>query len=613
MSEYDISKAFKRIENDLMDSMMRNLKRHQAEETEMGFNWEQWQVLQLKELERYRKENAKLFTPQFAQINKRIDDLFRKTLQDAQAQEEAKILDDIKKGKYRAQKKDVSFFNVNDDKLNILIERTKADFVRAEYAVLRKAEDDYRKVIFDAQVYANITNDYAKAVDMATHDFIMNGYQSIQYKGWTDKTGKYHAGARHNISDYAEMAIRTGNKRAYLMGEGNAHDAFGIHTIRVNKRTQACPLCVGYLGKVMVDDVYAGGTPKEASQMGVPLLSQAIANGFLHPNCKDIYSMYIEGVSQKPKPWTKQEITQIVGDYNQEQELKHAQDMQESYARMAKYSLDPSNQARYQARADGWQTRVDDIKAGMPPMPIIPSTPKATPKPVEAEAITEASMLQDAVNGSQSLKDLASYANANKVDYRTVNPLPKKLTEDEIINRLAGGDMTTGSCVSLSCAFAGNLNGYDVLDFRGGASCKMFALNMNNRKLCDLPNVVAKKVTDFSAVKGAQQLLSDMEEGKLYILVTGKHASVVRKTNGIAQYLELQSASRSGWHNFESKTLKNRFGCTRSRTVYGTKLQQLSYTIEIDSLYNNKEFNDLLGFINTADDKQKKGALGSVK
>lgn len=361
-NEYDISRAFKRIENDLMDSMMRNLKRHQAEETELGINWEQWQALQLKEMERYRKENATKFTDDFTDINNRIEDLFNQTYADAQAQEEAKILDDIRKGKYRAQKKDTSFFNVNDGKLNILLERTKADFARAEYAVLRGATDKYRSIIFDAQVYANITNDYKKAVDMATHDYIKNGLRTIEYKG----------GSKHNISDYAEMAIRTGNKRAYLMGEGNAHDEFGIHTVRVNKRTQACPKCVGFLGKVLVDDVYAGGTPKEAMQKGVPLLSQAIAQGFLHPNCKDIYTMYIEGVSRPSEPWTQDEIDAIVGDYNAEQELKHAQDMQESYARMAKYSLDPSNQEKYRARADGWAQRVADIGAIMPTTPIAP-------------------------------------------------------------------------------------------------------------------------------------------------------------------------------------------------------------------------------------------------
>jgi len=357
-NEYDISRAFKRIENDLMESMVRNLKRHRAEEDELGIHWEQWQALQLKELERYRYENAEKFTDDFTDIDSRVMELFYDTYNKAQTDEEAKILDKIIQDEYSpVQVKDTTFFNLNDDKLNILIERTQADFSRAEYAVLRRADDAYRKVIFDAQVYANVTNDYNKAVDMATHDFIKNGLQSIEYKN----------GSRHNISDYASMAIRTGNKRAYLMGTGNAHDKYGIHTVRVNRRTQACPLCVGYLGRVLVDDVYGGGTAQEASQLGVPTLSSAMQAGFLHPNCKDIYSMYVEGISQPAKPWTQEEIDEIVGEYNQEQALKHAQDMADSYTRLAKYALSPDNAQKYQARADNWQTRVDELQDPIQP------------------------------------------------------------------------------------------------------------------------------------------------------------------------------------------------------------------------------------------------------
>lgn len=352
-NEYDISRAFQRIENDLMDSMMRNLKRHKAEETELGFNWEQWQALQLKELERYRAQNLDKFRKEFDRINRKIGALYRTTAADAQAQQEAFILDQIRKKDFRpTQNKDISFFGLNDDKLDILIARTQNDFTRAEYAVLRRADDIYRRTIFDAQVYANITNDYNKAVDMATHDFLKAGLQSVEYKN----------GARHNIAEYARMAIRTGNKRACLMGQGNAHDKYGLHTVRVNRRTQACPLCVGYLGRVLVDDVYGGGTAREAAQLGVPTLSSAMQAGFLHPNCKDIYSLYIEGISQPAKPWTKPEIEQIVGEYNTEQSLRHAADMAESYTRLAKYALDPGNAQKYQARADQWRSREADLK-----------------------------------------------------------------------------------------------------------------------------------------------------------------------------------------------------------------------------------------------------------
>lgn len=54
--EYDIEKAFKEIEEELMASMMRNLKGHRAEEEKMGYNWSMWQVEMLKSLEKYKKK-----------------------------------------------------------------------------------------------------------------------------------------------------------------------------------------------------------------------------------------------------------------------------------------------------------------------------------------------------------------------------------------------------------------------------------------------------------------------------------------------------------------------------------------------------------------------------
>ena len=50
MSDYNIKEAFERIENELIDSMMRNFSRHRAEETKEGYNWTQWQAEQLKSL-----------------------------------------------------------------------------------------------------------------------------------------------------------------------------------------------------------------------------------------------------------------------------------------------------------------------------------------------------------------------------------------------------------------------------------------------------------------------------------------------------------------------------------------------------------------------------------
>lgn len=382
--EYDVSKAFKRVENELIDSMVRNLKRHQVEETLEGLNWEQWQALQLKELEAYRLANPEKFAGDFHDINKKVEDAFRNTYQDASTKEEARILDMIRKGKITDTAEGAiegSFFGLNASRLEHMVNATNADFARGEWSMLRQANDKYRQIIFDAQVYSATGATYAQAVDMATKDFLRAGIQNITYKN----------GARHTMQDYAEMAVRTGQKRAYLMGEGDAHDKYGIHTVRVNKRENACPLCVKWLGKVLVDDVYSGGTAEEARKANVPLLSEAIDEGFLHPNCKDVYTMYVEGISKPADAWTKEELEEIAGRYNQEQAIKRAEDMSNTYDRMARCSLDPINKERYQARADAWTNRLVELQDGQPPTPITvapPAPPAPPPAPPKVETIT---------------------------------------------------------------------------------------------------------------------------------------------------------------------------------------------------------------------------------
>ena len=88
------------------------------------------------------------------------------------------------------------------------------------------------------------------------------------------------------------------------------------------------------------------------------------------------------------------------------------------------------------------------------------------------------------------------------------------MSVDEIIKRLAGGDMTEGSCASLSFAYAGNKAGYDVLDFRGGESRKFFATNNNIIEIAKLPGVKSTIVEDYNDIKGALNLLKNKNIGK---------------------------------------------------------------------------------------------------
>ena len=352
LTEYDITAAFKAIEDELIASMIRNMDRHRAEETKEGYEWSMWQTEQLKALEKYKRDNQKKYRKQFQKINGEIDLLIRKARETGNMQQEIKILEAIKKG-FSAKKisKGMAgeFFRLNDRKLEALIEATTHDMEKAETAILRKAEDDYRQAIYNAQVYANTgAGTYEKAVDMATKDMLSRGINCVQYIN----------GARHTLADYADMAIRTASKRAYLQGEGEKRQEWGIATVIVNKRGNPCPKCLPFCGKVLIDDVWSGG-PEDGVDLETgkkyPLMSYAISQGLYHPRCRDSHTTYFPGISTADDTWTKEELEAIGQEYEAEQKQQYAKRQEEKYERLAEYSLDAGNQKKYAEKQAQWK------------------------------------------------------------------------------------------------------------------------------------------------------------------------------------------------------------------------------------------------------------------
>ena len=349
---YDVSRAFERIENELLESMTRNLKKHKAEETELGIEWTQWQAIQLEELQRFKQEAAKKYGLEFKSMNKKIRETIANASLQGASDEELNVLKALEKGYVLKRERGLSagFFQTNQKRLDALMNAVEHDMKTAQTAVLRYANDKYRQIIFQSQVAASSgALTYEKAVDMATSDFLKNGLNCITYSN----------GAVHNIVSYADMAVRTASKRAYLMGEGQKRQEWGVSTVILNKRFNACPLCMPFEGKVLIDDVWSGGSSKDGPY---PLMSSAMAAGLYHPNCKDKHSTYPEGISSKPESRYYEEKPVIKERQLIENKLNHAKRQAKSYNRLAKNSLDAENQETYRARASEWDNNVKQYR-----------------------------------------------------------------------------------------------------------------------------------------------------------------------------------------------------------------------------------------------------------
>lgn len=559
-NEYDIKKVMEEIELQLITSMKRTLWSHKEDEKAKGFDWPQWQALKIKQFEEYKNANKEMFNEKTKGLNryiyKHIKDQFKEGA--SRTNKEA-----IKAGFIKKEDSQLggSFFGLNHRKLDALIKSTKEDMKDVKYATLRMANDQYRQIIYKAQVYANTGAGTVKqAIDMATKDFLARGFNCIEYKD----------GTKHNIADYCDMAIRTANKRANLMGEGEMRKKLGNSLVYVSKHGGACDKCTPWEGRVYIDDVWSGGTEKDGKY---PLLSTAISGGLFHPRCHHGVSTYYEGINDEPE-----EVIKAKQNHNEEDKYtQYLQQRQKQYKRLTAGSLLPENVLNYQNNVNKLQNQIESSKID--------------------------------TNKSETIKQLEK----NKIEYNSVQMLNNNITEEEIIQKISGGDETRGSCSSLALTYIGNKNGLNVLDFRGGESQRFFSTPQNILKMCDELNIQYKMELNYNDNLGAMNLLNKVEEGNEYYLSTGAHATIVRKLNGKLQYLELQDKTDNGFKQFTSQTLKKRFGCKQTHTIQGMKCKARSILIDLDEFENKEDFKEILGYINTLEDKQLKGANGSAK
>lgn len=342
--EYDIKKIFEQIENDLISSMKKTLWSHKEDEKVKGFNWPQWQALKLKQLEDFRKNNQDIFKNYNQDIKYATKIQMKKQFREGASRTNKQA---IKAGVIKKEDSQLSgsFFGLNDRKIKALMKSTTNDINDVKYATLRMANDQYRQIIYKAEVYANTgAKTVEQAIDMATKDFLAKGFNCIEYSN----------GSRHNITDYCDMAIRTANKRANLMGEGEMRKKLGNPFVYISRHGGACDKCSPWQGRVYIDDVWSGGKKEDGKY---PLLSTAINGGLFHPRCEHGSSTYYPNINNEPE-----EVTQALNNEHEDEYTQALQRQKRQYERLALGSLLPENVLSYQNKVNELQKQMESSK-----------------------------------------------------------------------------------------------------------------------------------------------------------------------------------------------------------------------------------------------------------
>ena len=295
MTARDIADLFADLELRLIQSLKRNLRRHKDQEKAEGGkdgvpeSWPAWQAEKLHSLNQFRRQNQKIVDEFSSRIDKETCAMLEEQFAEADGSEQA-------------------FFGVNADKVGALIDEMTDIEEDVQKAALRYMDDVYRKTILraDAALTAGGVT-VQQAVDLAVKDFLEQGITCIRYKN----------GRMVNIATYAEMALRTSNTRAMLLGEAQKRERMGIDTVLVSQYGACSDTCLPWQGLVYIDDVWQPytGDHTPGGSYGVSrnghsymLLSVAVKAGLFHPNCRHTVGTWIEGISRRPKPMDKAKI-----------------------------------------------------------------------------------------------------------------------------------------------------------------------------------------------------------------------------------------------------------------------------------------------------------------
>lgn len=224
---------------------------------------------------------------------------------------------------------------------------------------------------------------------------------------------------------------------------------------------------------------------------------------------------------------------------------------------------------------------------------------------------------------------------SSKVVKRPCTTLNRMETFDEIVQRLGGADDTMGSCVSVALAYIARKKGLDVLDYRGGTSCEMFAKSVTGK--ATLKSLHVKKniqltgkyepardsVLTLYSEKGEilnkidEWMLDNAEDKKEYFCIAGNHCSIIRVNKTFVnfrgqnvprtEYLELQNvAEKNGWDLYTP----NRF----TSQLYGLVKHNDYLLVPVDDWLTPEELSAVLEYINNEPNKQKKNSNhGGIK
>lgn len=587
-----------------------------------------WEIQKLSELGQLTAENAAIINKWIKAIPQEIRDTMEETRREALENIEKQLEKAAKAGYVTPPMRDSTARVLEEyaqqaaDKMNLVNTTMLQSSLEQYQRMVMLTEEEERR----AERTQTFLNEAAGNVASGTETRTQALRRAIQRISEEGLTGFYDkAGRSWSPEAYVNMDIRTTVHNVAIQSVKNRMEDYNTQVFQVSAHAGARPLCYPYQGKLYSWDNSAGeielGNGRMMNYEPLNSTSYGQPAGLFGINCGHFPIPIIPGVSiphaqdfVQPKEQNDKQYAESQEQRALERKIraaKRAVEMGDDSPEAKQRVKDAQRDMRDFISRTGRTRRPDreSLYGGKKaPTPAKDQRPEKKPQNVNPQLTTpkiEPVKIADS--------EVTFIAEANGVEYREVTRQTRKLSQDEIIQTLSGGDRTSGSCASVGLAYCGQKQGLNVLDFRGGESLNTFCRNSTLKKLKDLPGIVWDQEIGSYPITVGNKLLKRVESGKEYYFACGRHAAIVRKNpdTGKLQYLELQSQNNSGWQDFNGNpryTLNTRFGAPQSNWGMTT-----AFMFDVDSVNGSPEFAMILGYINTAEAEQKKGQGGTIK
>ena len=638
----DISEPIEQLYSDLTDELLINIAKHLSRSTA---TWSALHEIEtLEEMGQLTQENIEIINTYVAKMPQEIKDAMNESRLEALGEIEQKLADAAAKGYLTTPVSDSTvdivqaFSNQAAEQLNLvnqtMLNTSLQQYQSGIYEFRREMQNAAPKTIENEQQLEQAQHE----IDLASgktvtgtetrYNAMRKAIRSLNNAGIV---GYYDRANRAWTAEaYVNMDIRTTVHNTYIQTVQTRQQDYGSDVFQVSSHAGARPLCYPYQGKLYSWSGSGGyirlGDGKQHRFEPIGSTSYGEPAGLFGINCGHVPYPMIPDVSEMVNEKIQSE-EENAKQY-QESQKQRALERQIRYAKRNVEMLgslateadkDKIKQAQANMRAfieETGRTRRYDREQ------IVTSKGTTNTKPTTRTTVSpsgnslKTTQISNRYTGTDKVTlDLIDTCNKRGIVYNIVTDRTTKLTEQQIIDTLGGGDKTKGSCASVGLAYVGQKNGWNVLDFRGGESQDVFSDYATlHYGIALLPNLKVFKETARAQATAGNKLLKQVEKNKEYYFACGEHAAIVRRTiNDTLQYLELQADGKwikNGWTDFNGNprfTLANRFNAVKSGNDYE------AFMIEVESCKGSDELREILGYINTAETEQKKGANGGIK